>query len=403
MAARRCTMAGDEAGTQGPGLSVAAGTLVGGRYLILGSLGVSATGTVFRAHDELLSRDVAIKLITPPTGEDPDWARRGLRELQAASVLAHPHILPILEARNDADGRVLVVEPLVRGTDLQTVLRREGPLSAERAVEVISAIASVLDTAHSIGLVHRDVKPANILVDSNRDSNHIYLIDFGIAKLTSDRLSTLEGLAGTPEYMAPEQVTGLQPTPPTDLYSLGLVLYTLLTGQPPFHGETPTATMDAQLYESPPQATALRPDLPAGIDAVVARALAKSRTDRFSSGSELAQAMRDALASGRVRYPVPASPLPTLLALSRPSHSDAGPPGATDPSATRNARLDRRSLSRGFTDGVGGVFDLFHGIRRQRWRPPAFGESLAQDARELCRELGLAIQNANGSSEETGQ
>ena len=256
-------------------------------------VGVGGTAAVFRAHDERLGRVVALKLLAGDEGV----RRRFVREARAVAAVDHPHIIPIYEA-GEAGGVLFIAMRFVAGDDLRVVVGREGSLRSRRAVAFISPVASALDAAHGVGLVHRDVKPANMLVDVGPGRpEHVYLSDFGLAR----GMSSLGGptragqFLGTPDYAAPEQISGRSVDGRADQYALACVAYTLLSGSRPFEREEPMAALYAHLFAPPPRVTAVRPDLPVAVDQVLAKALAKAPEDRYGSCGAFADALREAL------------------------------------------------------------------------------------------------------------
>ena len=284
----------------GPGCRVAG-------YLLERLVGVGGTAAVFRARDERLARVVALKLLTG----DESVRRRFAREARAIAAVDHPHIIPVYEA-GEADGVLFIAMRFVAGDDLRVVVGREGSLRSQRAAAFISPVASALDAAHGVGLVHRDVKPANMLVDVGPGRpEHVYLSDFGLARgISSVGGPTMAGqFLGTPDYAAPEQISGRSVDGRADQYALACVTYTLLSGSLPFKREEPMAVLYAHLYAPPPRVTSVRPDLPAAVDQVLDRALGKAPEDRYGSCGAFADALREALgvepydSSGAARPP----------------------------------------------------------------------------------------------------
>jgi serine/threonine-protein kinase len=267
----------------------------GGRvagYRIEALIGRGAMAEVYRARDDA-GRLVALKLLDAASANDERFRRRFLRESELAASLDHPHIVPTLGSGEDG-GRLYLAMEYVEGADLRALLREAGRLDAERAVDLVAQVAGALDAAHAAGLVHRDVKPGNILV---RDGGEAFLCDFGLARhvssvssLTGDR-----GFVGTIDYVSPEQIEGIAVDGRTDLYSLGCVLYECLAGVRPYDRDSELSVVFAHLNEPPPKLTDVRPDLPAAFDDVFATALAKNRDERYSTCAELADAARAAL------------------------------------------------------------------------------------------------------------
>ncbi len=269
-----------------------------GQYRLERRLGGGGMAVVYLARDERLDRPVALKVLAPVLAEDEAFRTRFIRESRAAAAVEDPHIIPVFEA-GEVGGMLYIAMRYVPGGDVRTMVRRDGPLPPGRAAAVIAQVASALDAAHAAGLVHRDVKPANMLVDrrSNR-SDHVYLADFGLSK---KRLTASAGLTGTGQfvgtldYSAPEQIRGRPADGRTDQYALACAAFELLTGTPPFHREEATAVMYAHLSETPPPVTSRRAGLPPVVDQVVARALAKVPADRYASCQEFADALLQAL------------------------------------------------------------------------------------------------------------
>jgi serine/threonine-protein kinase len=270
-------------------------------------------GVVYVARQRSPDRRVALKLITPDFADEDSFRRRFLREATAAAAIDHPHILPVYDA-GESEGVLFIAMRLVDGKDLRAVLREPEPLDLQRVATIVGQIGSALDAAHARGLIHRDVKPANILLSSateNDDPDFCYLTDFGVSTwMTSSpgTLTSADRMVGSLNYAAPEQIEGKTVAASADTYSLGCVLYECLAGRPPFAGRTSVATLYAQLHETPPPVSSLRSDLPAGLDAVVGRAMAKTPEDRYASSRELTQDLRSALEGRPVATPAVAPP-----------------------------------------------------------------------------------------------
>jgi serine/threonine protein kinase/DNA-binding SARP family transcriptional activator len=274
------------------------GTEVAG-YRIERTLGRSGMSVVYLAEHDWLQRKVALKVLAPQLAEDERFRDRFVRESRLAASLDHPNVIPIFEA-GASGGDLFIAMRYVEGTDLRTLLREGGPLEPGRAVAIIRQVAAALDAAHEQGLVHRDVKPGNVLLARQRGSEaggHVYLSDFGLTKRSaSDSGITGTGqFVGTLDYAAPEQFKGGTPDERTDVYSLGCVLFECLTGEPPFTSENDAGLMYAHLQEPPPSVTRSKPGLPRAIDGVVAKAMAKAPLDRYSAAGALANEAAHAL------------------------------------------------------------------------------------------------------------
>jgi serine/threonine protein kinase/ABC-type transport system substrate-binding protein len=289
-------------------------------YHVLSQLGEGGMGIVYLAEHIGLGRKVALKLLPPQLASDPRFRERFIRESRLAASLDHPNVIPIYEA-GESEGRLFLAMRYVEGTDLNRVLHDEGRLEPGRAIRILKQVGSALDAAHDRGLVHRDVKPGNVLLARTvgSEEEHAYLSDFGLTKrMASESGITDTGqFVGSLDYAAPEQFEGRPLTPATDLYSLGCVLYECLAGEPPFRREQDAAVMYAHLLSPPPKVTDARPELLPGIDEVMARAMAKKPDERYASGAQLVTAAVDALGLRGEEYRVPTSPLRRLIGARR--------------------------------------------------------------------------------------
>lgn len=264
-----------------------------GRYEVTASLGRGGMGIVYRAYDPTLDRPVALKLLAPDLASQPAVVVRLRREAISAARLHHPNIA-ILYEFGEADGAPFLAMEYVPGVSLSQLLEA-GPLPPERALAIVAQIADALDYAHALGVVHRDVKPSNILVDG---ADHAMLIDFGLADMGEDTGLTADNVVlGTPHYMSPEQAAGRRADGRSDQYALAAVAYELLVGVPPFHGRSSTAVIHAHIYDLPPPATEGNPTLPAALNDVLARGLAKKSAERYLSSRAFVEALRAALAA----------------------------------------------------------------------------------------------------------
>ena len=269
-------------------------------YRVEALLGRGGMSVVYLATDLTLHRKVALKLIAPELASDERFRERFLSESELAASLDHPNVVPIYDA-GDADGVLFIAMRYVEGADVKELLAG-GALSPERAIALCAQIASALDAAHGRSLVHRDVKPSNVLIDSTAGpGDHVYLADFGLTRqLTARGVGFPSGLSlGTPSYVAPEEIEGHEVDGRADQYSLGCVLYECLTGEPPFPRSTEVAVLFAHLDEEPPSLHLSMPELPEAIDGVVARALAKAPDERYPSCRDLVGAAHSALGIGK--------------------------------------------------------------------------------------------------------
>jgi serine/threonine-protein kinase len=260
-----------------------------GRYRLGGLLGRGGMGEVWRAADtSQADREVALKLVNPALCDDPAYTERFTRECELTAGLPyHRNIAPIYHY-GEIDGRLYLTMPLVDGTDLATLIARDGQLAPERAVRIVTQVAAALAFAAAHGIVHRDVKPSNILVSSDAD-DHSHLIDFGVAfALDGTKLTMTSTFIGSPAYMAPERFLG-ESTQRGDIYALGCVLHEALTGSQAFSVANPFAYMNAHQHDPIPRPTAVRTELPPALDTVIARALAKDPADRYPSATEFAR------------------------------------------------------------------------------------------------------------------
>jgi serine/threonine-protein kinase len=265
-------------------------------YRIEGLLGRGGMGVVYLAHDLSLERKVALKLLAPELSADAAFRERFLRESRLAASIDHPGVIPIHEA-GEADGTLFIAMRYVEGTDLKRLLAEEGALEPARAIGLLAQVAEALDVAaHEHGLVHRDVKPANVLIATQAGREHVYLADFGLSRqLAAPGAIERSHFSGSADYVAPEQVRREPLDGRADLYALACVLHECLTGQPPFRRDALTATLFAHLEDDPPPASHANPELPAAIDPVLARGLAKEPAERQATCRDLIDEAREAL------------------------------------------------------------------------------------------------------------
>jgi DNA-binding beta-propeller fold protein YncE len=267
-------------------------------YRLEEQIGRGGMAVVFRAYDPRLDRRVALKILAPGLALDDAFRRRFIRESRAAAAVDHPNIIPVFEA-GEASGVLFIAMRFVQGRDVGTLIDRIGPLPPARAMDIITQVASALDAAHARGLVHRDVKPANILLDESAGGDrqdHVYLADFGLTKhsLSQTGLTSQGQFLGTLDYVAPEQIEGRSVDGRADLYALACAAFELLSGAPPFKRDGGLAVVWAQLSEPPPPLSSRRAGLPPAVDGVLSRAMAKSPDARYRTCGEFAAALRGA-------------------------------------------------------------------------------------------------------------
>ncbi|WP_042386562.1 serine/threonine-protein kinase [Streptacidiphilus melanogenes] len=292
-------------------------------YLLEHELGRGGMAVVYRARDLRLERTVAIKLLAPQLALDDTFRRRFEHESRVAAAIDHPNIVPVFEA-GESDGVLYIAMRYVQGRDLAALLDRVRMLPPAQAVRITTQVASALDAAHAHELVHRDVKPGNVLLAEGTDPDHpehVYLTDFGLTKktLSLSGFTTVGQFVGTLDYVAPEQITGKPVDGRCDVYSLACVAFEMLTGAPPFRREDDLALLWAHQYDAPPLATALRPQLPEAVDAVLARALAKAPGERYDTCLEFGAALRAASAGATVG-PAPEGHAPTQVVTAPRRH-----------------------------------------------------------------------------------
>ncbi len=301
-------------------------------YRLVSVLGRGGMSIVFRAENPRLGNVIALKVLDPALAGDDIFRTRFLEESRIAASMNHPNVIPIHDM-GSSDGLLYIAMRCVSGTDLRQMLKKRGRLQPDTAVFLLEQAARALDAAHRRGLVHRDVKPGNLLVERGNegsDPEHVYLTDFGITKHMGGRtgLTSSGQFLGTIDYVAPEQIRGISVLGLADQYSLGCVLYECLTGRVPFEKDLDAAIIWAHVEESPTLPTLLRPDLPPAIDEVFARVLAKNPGDRYESCKEFMAAARDALGP-MADPPSPSGSLHMRLPRSGPAPYPAEPePGA---------------------------------------------------------------------------
>jgi predicted Ser/Thr protein kinase len=292
-------------------------------YRIERLIGRGGMGMVFLAEHVHLGRKVALKILPPDLASDESFRRRFVRESRLAAGIEHPNVIPVYDA-GESDGDLFIAMKYVEGTDLRALLQQRGRLEPEHALAVLEQVGAALDAAHREGLVHRDVKPGNILMAAR---DHVYLSDFGLTKRTAaDTSVTASGyFVGTMSYAPPEQIQSQDLDGRADQYSLACVAFECLTGRVPFVRDTDVALLYAHIQEAPPPASRFGPDLPAAVDEVIARGMAKSSGDRYASCSALVEALRGAIQGTPLAPAAPAGG-PTTDGGARTAHT---PPAST--------------------------------------------------------------------------
>ena len=272
------------------------GTVLGGRYRLIELLGQGGMATIYRARDGQLERDVAVKVLRPEYGRDPDFFARFRQEAQSAASLNHPSVVAVYDYGTDEAGPYIVME-LVEGEDLASIIRRSGPLPPRQAARLAAEIGRAIATAHDNGFIHRDIKPGNILVTREGRAK---VTDFGIARALAEAQFTLPGTTiGSVHYFSPEQARGEPAGPPSDIYSLGIVLYELLTGRRPWEGDTAAAIATARLTGAVPSPSSVRSGIPPVLEAIDRKALAQRPEDRFANAMAMVEALERFIAEDR--------------------------------------------------------------------------------------------------------
>src|SRR6478672_10421393 len=278
------------------------GRVIADRYLILARLGEGGMGRVYLAEHVKMNRQCAIKVMNPSLVSDSESSQRFAREASNAARILHPNVAAVFDY-GEADKVVYLVMEYVDGESLATILAREGPLEARRAIEIGRQIADGLHAAHELGIVHRDLKPDNVIVARTRSGKEVpKVVDFGIAKALSespqDALTRSGLVIGTPEYMSPEQLLGDPVDARADIYSLGCILYQMLTGEPAFKADSREQMIRRRLHEAPPHVRDVDPNLPGRLDTLIVHMLARSPDDRLASAAEVRDQLDPALALG---------------------------------------------------------------------------------------------------------
>src|SRR4051794_19350020 len=301
-----------------------------GHYKIVGQLGRGGMASVYKAEQLGLSRLVALKILQPSLATDDVIVERFAQEARIAANLHHNHIVTIYDV-GEVEGTNYIAMRYIEGENLGQLLRREGPLPPERALNVLEQVASALDFAHSRSVLHRDVKPANVMVEPG---DVLTLTDFGIARAgEASHLTATRMVIGTPEYMSPEQARGDVVDKRSDLYALGVLMYETLGGRPPFTAASTPSLLYLHVHEPPPPLYQLRPDLPRALSDVVTKALAKDPSGRYLSGREMVAAARTALETPDAPEAAPEGPAPSAVTSATVFDVGLGRPGGVPPAA----------------------------------------------------------------------
>jgi len=375
-------------------------------YRLVEQIGRGGMAVVYRAHDSRLDRHVALKIMAPGLAQDDAFRQRFIRESRAAAAVDHPNIIPVFEA-GEASGVLFIAMRFVQGRDVRSLLDATGPLPPARATEIISQVASALDAAHAHGLVHRDVKPANMLLDESVGGDrheHVYLSDFGLSKqsLSQTGLTSQGQFLGTLDYVAPEQIEGRPVDGRTDLYALACAAFELLSGAPPFRRDGGLAVIYAQLSTPPPPLTSRRAGLPPAIDQVMAKGMAKSPDDRYRTCGEFAAALRGAFGLGPVEPEDRPHPPREATQLAMPSQPPVSPAPA-EPSGPVRAGDTAAAHGQGYS-GPGSPADQAQGqpYSGPSSRPDSDAGPATQAARMPPRPTRPGLTEP-GPSGQTGQ
>jgi eukaryotic-like serine/threonine-protein kinase len=365
--------------------------LIDGRYVLGETIGSGGMAEVYLARDEVLGRDVALKVLRGQYANDEEFVERFRREARNAAALNHPSIVQVYDQGHTQDGAHYIAMEYVPGGTLAQRIKAAGPLDPGEAVGVASRVAEALAVAHARGIIHRDIKPQNVLLTTSGDAK---VTDFGIARAASAKTITETSLImGTAAYMSPEQVRGERVGPASDLYSLGAVLYEMLTGEPPYSADNPVATAMKHLDEPPRHPRDANPAVPQDLDALTAKLLAKRPEDRYASAADLAEDLR------RARAGLP------LLAAGLGQHTTRRMPPETDETRVAPAAPGGHSRRRGFLPlaALGLALILLGGLA---WALSSglLGGSPPSGSRpvEVPDLTGLSLEEAQGRLEEVG-
>src|SRR5580700_8498636 len=294
-------------------------TIIDGRYRVISRLGSGGMADVYLAQDQLLGREVAVKVLHHHFAEDQEFVERFRREASSAAALSHPNIVAIFD-RGEWNGTYYIAMEYVAGRTLKAIVREQGALEPAAAIEIVVQILRAARFAHRRGVIHRDLKPHNVILD---EEGRARVTDFGIARAGASDMTLTGSIMGTAQYLSPEQAQGLAVSASSDLYSVGVILYELLTGVVPFEGETAVAIAFKQVSAEPRAPSSVNPAVPAALDAIVLRALAKDPAQRFADADEFIAVLlreRETMPAGR-----------TAAVLAAAAHGPEGMVGAAQP------------------------------------------------------------------------
>jgi eukaryotic-like serine/threonine-protein kinase len=317
-------------------------TIIDGRYRVLSRLGSGGMADVYLAEDQLLGRHVAIKVLHHQFAEDQEFVERFRREASSAAALSHPNIVGIFD-RGQWDGTYYIAMEYVAGRTLKAIVREDGALEPARAIDIVIQVLRAARFAHKRGVIHRDLKPHNVILD---EEGRARVTDFGIARAGASDMTLTGSIMGTAQYLSPEQAQGHAVTASSDLYSIGVILYELLTGVVPFEGETAVAIAFKQVSAEPRPPSQLNPLLPASLDVVVLRALAKESSQRYADAEEFITVLQHERQTLALFSPAPAT---TVAAGARSADPRARPPESEHlgPGATRTAARQEAAAAAG--------------------------------------------------------
>ena len=318
------------------------GKVLGGRYQVQDRIGTGGMATVYRGLDEVLGRTVAIKTMLPQYATDPSFAARFKQEAQAAAALQSPYIVSVYDWGKDADTYYIVMEYL-RGTDLKSGIKKHGALDCKKVAQIGSQIAQALSVAHNHDIIHRDIKPQNIMVQPD---GNIKVMDFGIARAKNSHLTADNSVLGTAHYVSPEQTQGKELGPTTDIYSLGIVMYEAATGQVPFQGDDAITVALKQVNEQPKPPSQLNPAVDPSLESIILKCMQKNPADRFQTATELYHVLRDYLAGRMQQVNNATAMLPGVMAAAAATSKLEPGQGMTPGNTAAMPRVNRTNQFR---------------------------------------------------------